>query len=119
METVQQMEGRLEKIQFFQEKDLQEQLWQRKIHEMREGQVTYKQIKNFLLEGYGLVREVGSQNRLKREILLLEEKNKKVEKYLGNLRQEKDKSALANEFMGVNLVDEITEYKTQLQHNRL
>lgn len=52
-------------------------------------------------------------------MLLLEDKNKKVEKYLGNLRQEKDKSTLANEYMGINLVDEITEYKTQLQHNRL
>lgn len=36
------MEATLEKVQFFQEKELQEQLWKRKIREMRDGQVTYK-----------------------------------------------------------------------------
>jgi hypothetical protein len=79
---------------------------------MKDGQVTYKQIKNFLLEGYGLLREEGSMDRLKNQVILLENKNKKVEKYLQNLRSEKDKSNLQNEYNGVNIVDEMTEYKT-------
>ena len=43
---------------------------------------------------------------------MLEDKNREVEKYLDGLRFEKDKSSLPNEYKGVNLFDEITEYKT-------
>lgn len=59
-----------------------------------------------------MVHDLESKERLKQKIVLLENLNKKVEKYLKSLGQEKDKNNLGKEYLGVSLMDEVTEYTT-------